>query len=80
VTPAIWVADAGAGIPVEEREHVFARFACRSRASGKPRLGLSIVPGLAESAGRLDRGPRTARAAAAFRVALPCAVARAAAV
>jgi two-component system OmpR family sensor kinase len=51
----IWVDDDGPGIPVEDRERVFARFhrtdAARARHAGGTGLGLAIVQAIASAHG-----------------------------
>ncbi|MGZ4110469.1 MAG: ATP-binding protein, partial [Actinomycetota bacterium] len=78
----IWVVDAGAGIPVEDRDAIFARFSRRRATSGKPGLGLglAIVRGLAESFGGGVDVEDVPAGGAAFRVTLPGAAPRAEAV
>jgi two-component system sensor histidine kinase KdpD len=67
------VLDAGPGVPVEDRDRVFARFSSRRVTSGKPGLGLglSIVRGLAESFGGTVEAGDAPGGGAAFLVSLP---------
>jgi signal transduction histidine kinase len=66
------VADAGPGLPVEERERLFERF-YRADTTGKPGLGLGlpIVRGLAASCGGHVWAEDAPGGGAIFRVALP---------
>lgn len=66
------VADAGPGLPVEERERLFERF-YRADTTGKPGLGLGlpIVRGLAAACGGHVWAEDAPGGGAIFRVALP---------
>jgi two-component system, OmpR family, sensor histidine kinase KdpD len=69
----VWVIDAGGGIPPEDRERVFDRFARLRQVHGKPGLGLglSIVRSLAIAFGGSVRIEDAPGGGAAFRVELP---------
>jgi two-component system sensor histidine kinase KdpD len=69
----VWVLDSGRGIPPEDRERVFDRFARLRQVQGKPGLGLglSIVRGLANAFGGSVRIEDAPGGGAAFRVELP---------
>jgi signal transduction histidine kinase len=74
----LWVADSGAGIPVEEQERVFERFyrGDGSRAEGSG-LGLSIVRAIAEAhGGRVDLDSAPGRGSR-FTVVIPTRASRA---
>jgi two-component system OmpR family sensor kinase len=72
------VADAGPGIPVEERAQVFDRFyrsdESRTRASGGSGLGLSIVAGIVHAHRGAVEVLETPGGGATFRVSLPVVV------
>jgi two-component system OmpR family sensor kinase len=74
-TAVLDVADAGPGIPVEERGQVFDRFcradASRTRASGGSGLGLSIVAGIVTAHGGSVEVLETPGGGATFRLRVP---------